>query len=149
MEKNEYRITINAPREKVWETLWNDATYRAWTAPFSADSHAKTDWQQGSKVLFLDGNGNGMASTIAENRPNEFMSIRHLGVVKNGVEDYDSEESKKWGNGFENYTLQSVPGGTELVVDMGADSIPAEYKDYFAQTWPKALNKLKELAESN
>lgn len=149
MEKNEYRITINAPREKVWETLWNDETYRAWTAPFAEGSNAKTDWKKGSKVLFLDGNNQGMVSTIAENIPNEHMSIKHLGIVKDGVEDYDSEESKKWGNSFENYTLKAVNGGTELVVDMSADSIPADYKDYFAQTWPKALNKLKELAESN
>ena len=149
MEKNEYRITINAPREKVWDTLWNDDTYRAWTAPFAAGSTAKTDWKKGSKVLFLDGNNGGMVSTIVENRPNEYMSIKHLGIVKDGVEDYDSEESKKWGNGFENYTLKSVNGGTELLVEMTADSIPEEYKDYFAQTWPKALNKLKELSESN
>ena len=149
MERNEYKITINAPREKVWETLWGDVTYRAWTAPFAEGSNAKTDWKKGSKVLFLDSKNEGMVSTIAENIPNEHMSIRHLGVVKNGVEDYDSEESRKWANGFENYTLQSVDGGTQLVVEMGADSIPQEYKDYFAQTWPKALNKLKELAESN
>lgn len=148
MEKNEYRITINATREKVWNTLWNDDTYRAWTAPFAEGSNARTDWKKGSKVLFLDNNNEGMVSTIAENRPNEYMSIRHLGIVKNGVEDYDSEESKKWGNSFENYTLKFVNGGTELVVDMSSDSIPEEYKDYFAQTWPKALNKLKELAES-
>lgn len=149
MEKSEYKITINAPREKVWETLWGEDTYRAWTAPFAEGSTAKTDWKKGSKVLFLDAKNEGMASTIAENIPNEFMSIQHLGIVKNGVEDYDSEESKKWANGFENYTLKSVGSGTELVVDMTAETIPAEYKDYFAQTWPKALNKLKELAESH
>jgi uncharacterized protein YndB with AHSA1/START domain len=149
MEKKEYRITINAPKEKVWDILWGDDSYSAWTAPFSEGSHVKTDWKKGSKVLFLDNNNAGMASVIAENKPNEYMSFKHLGIVKDGVEDYDSEEAKKWGNGFENYTLTSVKEGTELVVDLGADTIPAEYEDYFAQTWPKALSKLKELAESN
>lgn len=149
MEKTEYKIIINAPREKVWKTLWNDETYRAWTSAFAPGSHFTTDWKEGSKVLFLDDKNMGMVSTIVTNRPNEYMSIKHLGIVKDGVEDYDSEESKKWGNSFENYTLKPVNEGTELVVDMSSAGIPKEFQDYFAQTWPKALNTLKELAESN
>ena len=45
MEKQEFKISINAPREKVWEVLWNDTTYPAWTAVFSEGSHAVTDWK--------------------------------------------------------------------------------------------------------
>jgi uncharacterized protein YndB with AHSA1/START domain len=148
MEKKEYKININAPREKVWDTLWDDASYRAWTAAFAEGSKVETNWEKGSKVYFLDVNGMGMVSMIAENKPNEHMSFKHLGIVKDGVEDYDSEESKKWGDSFENYTLKTVNGGTELVVDLSANAIPAEYEDYFGQAWPKALNKLKELAEA-
>ena len=29
-----FTVNINAPKEKVWETLWDDATYRQWTAAF-------------------------------------------------------------------------------------------------------------------
>ena len=87
-----------------------------------------------------------MVSTIAENKPNEFMSIKHLGVVKDGVEDLDSEQTKEWAGSLENYTLKTVNGKTELTVDM---DVTDEYKDYFEQTWPKALDKLKELAEKN
>ena len=148
-ESSQYKITIGAPKEKVWSTLFDDATYRQWTAVFAEGSKAETDWKTGSKVFFLDGKGSGMVSTIAENKPNEFMSIKHLGIVINGVEDYDSEEAKKWSNGLENYTLKPVQGGTELVIDLSAENIPAEFKEYFATTWPKALNKLKELAEQN
>src|SRR6185503_7209815 len=75
MEKQKFRILIDAPREKVWSTLWDDSTYRAWTAAFTEGSHAKTDWKKGSKVLFLDGKNDGMVSTIAENKPAEYMSI--------------------------------------------------------------------------
>jgi activator of Hsp90 ATPase-like protein len=142
MERKEYKITINAPKEKVWSTLWNDVTYRAWTSAFAEGSHVKTDWKKGSKALFLDGKNEGMISTIAENKPNEFMSIKHLGVIKNGVEDMDNE----WAGGSENYTLSTVNGKTELRVDM---DITEEFRDYFEKTWPKALDKLKELTEKN
>jgi uncharacterized protein YndB with AHSA1/START domain len=148
MERKEYKININAPRERVWEVLWDDESYRAWTAAFAEGSKVKTDWTEGSKVLFLDSNNQGMVSRIEKNKPNEFMSIKHLGIVKDGVEDYDSEESKKWGESFENYTLKPANGGTELVVDMTANAIPQEFEAYFAEAWPKALNKLKELAEA-
>jgi hypothetical protein len=146
MEKQVFKVSIDAPREKVWNILWDDATYRAWTSVFHEGSHAETDWKQGSKVLFGDGKGSGMVSKIAENRPNEYMGIEHLGIMKDGVEDVDSPEVKGWAGARENYTLKSVNGGTELTVDM---DIEESFKDYFVETFPKALNKVKELAEKN
>ena len=146
MEKEHFTTSINAPREKVWDVLWNDTTYRLWTGVFSEGSCAETDWQKGNKVLFLDAKKSGMISTIADNIPNEFMSIKHLGTIKDGVEDYDSDETKKWAGAMENYTLKTENGKTTLTVDM---DITDEYKDYFMTTWPKALEKVKELAEKN
>lgn len=146
MEKQQFKITIDAPREKVWDVLWNDSSYPEWTSVFSEGSRAETDWKKGSKVLFLSGTGEGMVSRIEENIPNEFMSFKHLGTVKDGVEDIDSEKAKEWSGSLENYTLKTVNGKTELTVDM---DITDEYKDYFLTTLPKALEKVKELAEKS
>ena len=142
-----HTVTINAPGEKVWKTLWEDATYRAWTSAFHESSWAKTNWEKGSKVLFLDDKNNGMASRITDNIPNEYMGITHMGIVADGVEDYNSEEAKKWAGSYENYSLKTINGATEVKVEMGGADIPKEFEDYFAEAWPKALNKLKELAE--
>ena len=146
MEKQEFKVSINAPREKVWDVLWNDATYRAWTSAFSEGSHAVTDWKKGSKVLFLDGKGSGMISTIAENKPAEYMSFEHRGVIKDGVEDTTSDEVKKWAGAHENYTLKPVGDKTELTVEIDLED---QWKDYFVTTFPKALSKIKEIAEQN
>ena len=146
MEKMTFKATINAPREKVWEVLWGKESYPAWTSAFAEGSKVDTDWKKGSKAIFHDGKGQGMVSTIAENKPNEYMSIKHLGVIKNGVEDLESEEVKEWAGAFENYTLKTNNNKTELMVDM--DTAEA-YRDYFLKTWPVALAKVKELAERN
>ncbi len=143
----DFTITINAPREKVWNTLWDDATYRKWASAFAEGSRAETDWKEGSKILFVDEKGEGMVSVVAENRPNEFMSIKHLGIKMKGVESFDSEEAKQWAGAMENYTLVNQDGKTQLHVSMSGAEIPKEFEDYFKNAWPKALDKLKELSE--
>jgi len=42
--------------------------------------------------------------------------------------------------------LKDSSGVTELKIDMDSND---EYKDYFLKTWPKALEKVKELSENN
>ena len=67
METLKFHSTINAPKEKVWATLWNDNTYRQWTSVFSEGSYAESDWNEGSKILFLSPKGEGMFSVIDKN----------------------------------------------------------------------------------
>lgn len=148
MNKQTYQIDIKAPREKVWEVLWGNDTYSQWTKPFSEGSRVETDWQKGSRVLFLDANGEGMVSRIAENIPNEFMSFEHLGTRMKGVEDTTSPEVQQWAGTHENYTLQDVNGGTRVLVEMEIDE-KSEYAEMFAGMWPKALEALREITERN
>lgn len=149
MQKINFSIFINAPKEKVWDTMLEDKTYREWTAAFNPGSYFKGDWSEGSKILFLgpnpDGSGEGgMVSRIKENRNHEFISIEHLGFVKNDVEDTTSEEAKKWAPAFENYTFIEKDGGTEVLVDV---DLAEEYIAMFKEMWPKALQALKEISE--
>lgn len=141
MEKIKFSITIRAPKEKVWQSLWEDANYRKWTSAFAKGSHAVTDWKEGSKVLFLDDKGDGMFSTVEKNLPNEYMSIKHLGILKDGKE----QTGTSWGNAHENYSLSERSGITTLDVEM--DSTP-DFKEYLEETWPKAFDLLQKLAES-
>lgn len=90
--------------------------------------------------------GEGMVSKVASNKKNEFMSFEHLGVVKNGVEDTESDSVREWAGARENYTLTDENGKTKLVVDLDSTD---EFKDYLTKTFPAALEKVKELAEKN
>ena len=144
MEKLHFSILINATPEKIWKVLWTDDTYRKWTSAFAEGSYAQSDWKEGSKILFLGGEGSGMVSRIAQSKPNEFMSFEHLGVVKDGVEDTTSDDVKPWAGSHEDYTLKKVNGKTELSVDM---DITEEFKEMFSNMWPKALQNVKKLSE--
>jgi hypothetical protein len=151
MQKLHFSIVINAPREKVWHTMLDAPTYSEWTKVFSPGSRFEGSWDEGSEIKFLgpsegetsDGS-EGMYSRIAENRKYEFVSIEHLGIIRNGEIDTTSDEVKKWTPAFENYTFKDVEGGTEVQVDMDSAD---EYAEMFNGLWPKALEALKELAE--
>jgi hypothetical protein len=73
------------------------------------------------------------------------MSFKHLGVVKDHKEQLDGPEVEQWAGALENYTLRESGGVTTLIVDI---DITDQYKDYFAQTWPKALDQVKALSEN-
>lgn len=146
MEKIQFKTTINATPDKIWDALWSDEGYRDWTSYFSEGSHAVTDWKKGSKVLFMDGKNTGMVSTVVDHVPNEFMSFKHLGMVENGKENMDGEELKGWQGALENYTLKKSGQGAELTVDM---DITEEHKAHFEDVFPKALDKVKSRAENN
>lgn len=144
LEKLTFTTKINASKQKVWNTLFEDKTYRVWTSEFTPGSYAVTDWQEGSKALFLSPEGSGMVSRIAKNIPNEFLSIEHIGVIKDGIEDLKSAEAEGWSGSQENYKLKEENGVTELEVTMDTTQ---EFKDIFADLWPRALKKLKEITE--
>lgn len=147
MKKIHFNTTINAPKEKVWKVLFDLPTYEVWTKVFAEGSTVQTDnWKEGSRVIFGDGTGNGMVARIKANKPNEFMSIQHLGQIKDGVEDTTSEAVQAWAGAEENYTLTEKDGKTELKVDM--DTSGAEFEDFLIKAWPTALEKVKELAEA-
>lgn len=139
-----YSIHINAPRTHVWDVMLGDATYREWSSVFMPGSYFKGDWSEGSKILFLGPGAEGekeggMSAVVKENREHEFVSVEHKGEIRDGVEvPYDS-------TGTESYTFEDKEGGTEVSVDL--TGLPDEYQDMFNEAWPKALEKLKELAE--
>lgn len=144
MKKLHFSIEINAPREKAWNILWNDITYRDWTSIFQEGSYAVSDWKEGSKILFLSPEGSGMYSRIARKIPNEFMSFEHLGEVKEGEELEAWKAPEGWAGAMENYKLESAGTGTKLDVELDTTN---EFAEMFGEIFPKALKRVKALCE--
>ena len=144
MKKLHFSQEIHAPRSRVWQTMLDADTYRDWTAPFCEGSHYEGSWNEGDRIRFLAPNGSGMTAVIAQSREPEFLSIKHVGEVADGIEDTSSERVRAWAPAFENYTFNAKDGGTEVEVDL---DVTPEYEQYMRDTWPKALAKLKNLCE--
>lgn len=145
MQKLHFSIVIDASREQVYSKMLDKPTYQQWTEEFAHGSTYEGSWERGAKIRFIDPSGGGMLSEIAENRPNEFVSIRHVGMIgSDGVEDTTSEAVKDWTPAYENYTFTDKDGGTEVAVEMDASD---EWAGMMAEMWPHALERLKKLCE--
>jgi hypothetical protein len=152
MKKLQYEKSINAPANKIYDLMLgitNKSTYEKWTAEFNPTSTYEGSWNKGDKMYFIgtDENGKrgGMIAEIAENKPSQFVSIRHYGILDGEKEITSGEQVEKWAGGHENYTFNENNGVT--IVKVEVDTME-EYMDYFNNTWPNALNKLKEIAEN-
>ena len=124
-------------------------TYQQWTALFNPTSTYEGSWEKGSKMYFIgtDKNGDkaGMISIIDEHKPGEYVSIRHIGMLKGGQEITSGDEIDPWKNGLENYLFEETDGETTVTIELDALE---DYLEYYDGIWPDALAKLKEIAES-
>ncbi len=142
MKQITFTTLINAPAEKVWFCLWNKANYENWTKVFSEGSHARSDWNKGSRIHFLSPECSGMFSDIIEMIPNVQMSFNHLGEVKNSEEQGVNDE---WKDSEESYYLSEENGVTTLKTILKIDE---KWQDFFNDTFPKALDLVKKDAEN-
>ena len=143
-QKLELSIPINASKEKIWDVLLKDENYRKWTTVFHEGSYAEGSWDEGSKMYFKGPSGEGMVSRIKLHKPNEIITIEHNGMVKDNVEDYDSDQAKLWKDSNETYRLEPNGSGNTLFIEV---DVVDEYAEWFKTTWQKAVEIVKELAE--
>lgn len=151
MKRLNFKIDIQAPAEKIFNSMLgldDISTYEAWTALFNPTSTYEGNWAKGSKMLFVgfhEGKKGGMVSEVAEIIPNEFVSIRHYGILEGDEEITSGPQVEPWAGGFENYRLEENNGITTVHVELDSTE---EYMDYFEKVWPDALKKLKEICEN-
>lgn len=150
MEKLQFEIDINAPASKVFNAITEKKLYEQWTATFNPTSTFEGGWNKGDKILFVgvneEGKRGGMVSRIAESIPNKQISIQHLGFVNDQEEITEGPAVAQWANAMEEYFLEEKNGTTHFRV---LTDITPEYKEEFSKMWPKALAKLKEIAEKS
>ena len=151
MQKLEFKKEINTTAQKAYETmlgLKDKSTYEHWTSAFNPTSTYEGNWESGSQIYFVgvDENGkkSGMVSKIEDNQQAKFVSIQHYGFLDGENEVTTGEQVEKWAGGHENYTFQEINGITTVIVEI---DVVEEYLDYFKNTYPIALDKLKEICE--
>ena len=138
-------VFVNAPKEKVWQVLFDDQYNRSWYAEFSEGTYAETDWKTGSKVIFKDQGENGLIGTIVISNLYELLAIEYTGILIAGKENYDSPDALAMKGGKETYQLTEKDGGTTL---MASGDMGEEYYDFMSEAWQRALKKIISIAES-
>lgn len=143
MHRLEFSIDIKAGEAKIWNALWDQ--YRDWAAIFEEGSYAEADpgWKEGSEVLFLSPEGNGIYSEVEEHIPNQLMRFRHIGSVVKGNKQPVDDETKKWSGATEEYKITS--GGTYNTLTIALD-VMDEHLEFMKDKLPKALEKIKSMA---
>ncbi|MFD2033880.1 SRPBCC family protein [Belliella marina] len=148
MDRLTFQIDISAPVEKVYDTMLGQETYPKWTAAFHPSSFYRGKWEEGEKILFLglDENGNegGMVSRVRKLIPSEIVSIEHVGMYDKGEELLEDPEVSAWAGAIEEYRFEEKAGLTTVKVLSDCNK---EYKGYFLEAWPKALEILKSICE--
>ena len=65
MKTIEFSIEINAAKECVWATLWEDATFRDWASLIDEGTYMKGIMKEGNEIQFLSSvNGYGVTGLV-------------------------------------------------------------------------------------
>lgn len=142
MKPMQFTVIINASKEKVWDTLWQDKTLRDWAGLIDPGTYMVGQLKQGAEVQFISAeNGYGVTSLVEKVTPNEYLLLSHEADTK---ESGTQEREKQWTGGQESYQLKENNSTTTLIVTF---DVPPELKDYFNDAYPKALERVKVLTE--
>ena len=127
----------------VWNTLWQDKTFREWAGIIDPGTYMVGDLKEGNEIQFISGNGYGVTSLVEKLVDGEFTLLRHSADTQ---DEGKREREREWTGGQESYSLTEKDGTTTVSVTF---DVPPEMEEYFAVNYPKALDRVKILAENN
>ncbi len=142
MKEMQFSIEINATKERVWDTLWQDKTFRQWASIIDPETYMVGDLKEGNEIQFISSaSGYGVTSLVEKLVAGEFLLLRHRADTQ---EHGKREREKQWTGGKESYSLEEKNGTTTLTA---AFDVPSELEEMFKVSYPKALERVKLLAE--
>ena len=141
MRKMQFSIKIQASRKKVWNTLWDDKTFRDWGNIIDEGQYMLGELKEGNKVQFISSvSGYGVTSLVKKLIPNKFVSFKQVSDTKDIGR---KKREKEWTGGMESYSLMENDGIT-LNVEI---DVPPGQEEIFKIRFPKALERIRILTE--
>lgn len=137
----QFVVEIHAPREIVWDTLWQDETFREWAGIIDPGTYMVGYLKEGNEVQYISGNGYGVTSLVEKLTPGEFLLLRHSADTQ---DEGKRQRAQEWTGGMESYALAEKDGTTTLTATF---DVPSEMEEYFKLNYPKALERVKALTE--
>lgn len=145
IERLHFSININAPLTKVWETIWSDTGYRAWTSAFCEGSYYTGTIEPGARIHFMSQDGSGMYSDVLFYIEKELVIFKHIGEVKQHKEQPIDQETSHWTGCLEIYRFMVINAST-TEVECEVDCTNAHI-EYMKKHFPHGLELLKEISE--
>lgn len=142
MKELQFSIEINATRERVWDTLWQDETFREWASIIDPQTYMVGELKEGNEIQFISSaSGYGVTSLVEKLVVGQFLLLRHHADTQ---ESGKRERDQEWTGGAETYSLVNNDGATTLTVVF---DVPPELEEEFKVSYPKALERVKMLSE--
>lgn len=143
MKQLTFSVQIAATNDDVWKTLWNNSTFRQWAGIIDPGTYMVGELSEGAKVQFISSeNGYGVTSKVEKLDVGNYLLLRHQRDTQDRGE---KEREDEWTGGTESYTLREADGITTLTASF---DVPDDLESIFMDSYPKALQKVKELAET-
>ncbi len=143
MKNLQFSIKINASKETVWKVLWDDRTFRDWSALIDEGTYMTGTMAEGEKVQFISSvSGYGVTSLIEKLTPYEFVLFKHQSDTQQSGQ---AERDDEWSGGAESYTLVQEGDITTLTVN---SEVPENQEETFLERIPKAIDRVRVLAEA-
>ncbi|MBS3990568.1 MAG: hypothetical protein KGZ51_00720 [Erysipelothrix sp.] len=137
-----FSISIEASKECVWKTLWDDNSFRDWASIIDEGTFMQGIMKEGKEVQFISSiNGYGVTSTVEKMIENEYVLFKHQ---TDTIDSGQDTREREWSGGTESYSLNELNGLTILNVNM---DVPYHQEETFVSLVPHALERIKELAE--
>ena len=138
----QFSIEIEAPSEKVWQTLWEDKTFRDWGNIIDEGQYMVGEMAEGSEVQFISSVSSfGVTSVIEKLIPNEYIAFKQIADT---MDSGKQERDKEWTGGTESFELIEKNNSTNLTVKI---DVPPGLEEIFKDRFPKALERVKVLVE--
>ena len=148
MERLVYTVSISASPPKIWEVLFSDSTFPIWSALFSEGNQAHGTWAEGTEIMILNRNREGVVYLVEINNPFQEMTLRQVGIFKDEQKHASDPEVLEFAGGHENYYIQQEENDEDestLRIEKDANAVQ---KTFFDSVFPRALEMVKSMAES-
>ena len=143
-----YSIKINKPTDVVFSKMTDKSVYPQWAKAWGEGMNYQGEWKEGEHIAFFDQSQGGTKVHIEKLVPNELIQTTHVAMVNTEAAEIELSDDmmKKWIGSQENYFFTAEDDDiTTLEVVMVTD----EAFEEMMQAWPKALQYLKEICESD
>ncbi|WP_290796424.1 SRPBCC family protein [Flavihumibacter sp. UBA7668] len=146
MKKINFSIYINAPKQKVYDTLIDPQLYKVWVDVSWPNSFYDGKWEEGEILRFISPGNGGTAANVAELQKGEYILLVHKAVLNPDLtKDITSDAAREWIGSKESYRFNETGGGTTLLVELHCTPV---WVTMFEEGYPPALAKLKEICEA-